>query len=322
MQTHTHNPQPSIPNIEYRISDLQRCALVVHGGAYDIPTKSHEAHTTGCRCAAEVGWEVLSDGGAALEAVEAAVRMLEDDPTFDAGRGSFLNTAAEIELDAIIMDGRDLNFGAVAAVQRVCHPVTLARLVMTESKHTMLVGAGAEAFAREHGLPVCSPEDLLTGRELERWRAEVAGTPHEWDRNAVPSDTVGAVALDGVGNLAAATSTGGTFNKHPGRVGDSPLVGCGAYADNRLGSVSATGEGEALMKVVISKTVCDFLARGMSAQKAADAAIAVLAERTAGAGGVIVLDRSGRVGIAHNTPYIAHAIVTTDGEILTGIEHR
>ena len=143
MQTHTHNPQPSIPNIEYRISDLQRCALVVHGGAYDIPTKSHEAHTTGCRCAAEVGWEVLSDGGAALEAVEAAVRMLEDDPTFDAGRGSFLNTAAEIELDAIIMDGRDLNFGAVAAVQRVCHPVTLARLVMTESKHTMLVGAGA-----------------------------------------------------------------------------------------------------------------------------------------------------------------------------------
>lgn len=316
MRTWTsHRSQPTLGNPSSPI-------LVVHGGAYDIPTESHEAHTAGCRRAAQAGWQVLAGGGSALEAVEAAVRVLEDDPTFDAGRGSFLNAAAEIELDAIIMDGRDLNFGAVAAVQRVRHPVTLARLVMAECTHAMLAGPGAETFAREHGLPVCPVEELLTGRELEHWRAGVGGTPHGWNENAIPSDTVGAVALDGAGNLAAATSTGGTFNKHPGRVGDSPLVGCGAYADNRVGSVSATGEGEALMKVVISKTVCDFLARGIAAQEAADAAIAVLVERTTGKGGVIVLDRWGCVGIAHNTPYIAHAIATIDGKIITGIEAR
>jgi beta-aspartyl-peptidase (threonine type) len=312
--------------------------LVVHGGAYDIPTETHQAHMDGCRRAAEAGWTVLARGGPALDAVEAAVRVMEDDPTFDAGYGSFLNAAGEVELDAIIMDGRDLDLGAVAAVQRVRHPVTLARLVMTASEHALLAGAGAEAFARQHGLPVCSTEELLAGRELERWRAAYAsGNPHGWEpfggacpeqsRGAQggpfgvePSDTVGAVALDADGNLAAATSTGGTFNKLPGRVGDSPLVGCGAYADNRTGAVSATGLGEALMKVVIAKTACDFIASGMTAQQAADAAIAVLAGRTTGEGGLIVLDRLGGVGIAHNTPYIAHAVITAGRKVITGIE--
>ena len=296
--------------------------ILVHGGAYDIPTETHQAHMEGCRRAAKAGWSVLVRGGAALDAVETAVRILEDDPTFDAGHGSFLNAAAEVELDAIIMDGRDLNLGAVAAVQRVRHPVTLARLVMTESEHALLAGAGAEAFARQHGLPVCPIEELLTGRELERWRtAQAGGDPQEWEPFGIePSDTVGAVALDVDGNLAVATSTGGTFNKLPGRVGDSPLVGSGAYADNRTGAVSATGLGEALMKVVISKTACDFIARGMTAQEAADAAIATLAERTTGEGGLIVLDRLGGVGVAHNTPYMAHAVVSTDGTITTGIE--
>jgi beta-aspartyl-peptidase (threonine type) len=341
--------------------------IVVHGGAYDIPSETHQAHMDGCRRAAEAGWTVLAHGGSALDAVEAAVRVMEDDPTFDAGYGSFLNAAGEVELDAIIMDGRDLDLGAVAAVQRVRHPVTLARLVMTESEHALLAGAGAEAFARQHGLPVCSTEELLAGRELERWRAaHASGNPHDWEPFGVacpeqsrraqgrpfghgrsvraqdrpfgvacpeqsrgaqdrpsgvaPSDTVGAVALDADGNLAAATSTGGTFNKLPGRVGDSPLVGCGAYADNRTGAVSATGLGEALMKVVISKTACDFIASGMTAQEAADAAIAVLAERTTGEGGLIVLDRLGGVGVAHNTPYIARAIVTPGRKVTTGIE--
>ena len=317
--------------------------IVVHGGAYDIPTETHQAHMDGCRRAAEAGWTVLARGGPALDAVEAAVRVMEDDPTFDAGYGSFLNAAGKVELDAIIMDGRDLDLGAVAAVQRVRHPVTLARLVMTASEHALLAGAGAEAFARQHGLPVCSTEELLAGRELERWRAaHASGNPHAWEpfgnaqggpfgdgRNVraqdgssdiVPSDTVGAVALDAGGNLAAATSTGGTFNKLPGRVGDSPLVGCGAYADNRTGAVSATGLGEALMKVVIAKTACDFIASGMTAQQAADAAITVLAGRTTGEGGLIVLDRLGGVGIAHNTPYIAHAVITAGRKVITGIE--
>jgi beta-aspartyl-peptidase (threonine type) len=328
--------------------------IVVHGGAYDIPSETHQAHVDGCRRAAEAGWAVLARGGPALDAVEAAVRVMEDDPTFDAGYGSFLNAAGEVELDAIIMDGRDLDLGAVAAVQRVRHPVTLARLVMTASEHALLAGAGAEAFARQHGLPVCSTEELLAGRELERWRAAYAsGNPHAWEpfgvaqggpfgvaqggpfggacpeqsrgaqgrsSGTVPSDTVGAVALDADGNLAAATSTGGTFNKLPGRVGDSPLVGCGAYADNRTGAVSATGLGEALMKVVIAKTACDFIASGMTAQQAADAAIAVLAGRTTGEGGLIVLDRLGGIGIAHNTPYIAHAVITAGRKVITGIE--
>jgi beta-aspartyl-peptidase (threonine type) len=287
----------------------QPAALVVHGGAYDIPEQAHQAHIAGCRRAAGEGWAVLSQGGSALEAVEAAVRVLEDDPTFDAGRGSFMNAAAEVELDAMIMDGRDLNLGAVAAVQRVYHPVTLARLVMTESKHAMLVGRGAEAFAREQGLPTCSPKDLLVGRELERWRAaEASGAPEAWSPfGASPSDTVGAVAFDGDGNLAAATSTGGTFHKVPGRVGDSPLVGCGAYADNRAGAASATGLGEALMKIVASKTACDFMAQGMPAQEAAEATVARLVERTGAWGGVILVDRLGRVGVAHSSPHIAFA---------------
>jgi beta-aspartyl-peptidase (threonine type) len=304
----------------------QSPTLIVHGGAYDIPTESHQAHITGCHNAAEAGWGVLARGGSALEAVETALRVMEDDPTFDAGRGSFFNAIGEVELDAIIMDGRNLNFGAVAAVQRVRYPITLARLVMTESEHTMLAGTGAEAFAREHGVPVCPIMELLTGRELERWKAAHADehpqgwTPFGAAPSSLPSDTVGAVALDADGNLAAATSTGGTFNKTPGRVGDSPLVGCGAYADNRTGAASATGLGEALMKVVISKTACDFIARGMTAQEAADAAVAVLTERTTGEGGLIVLDHAGRIGIAHNTAFIAHAHVTVGGEITTGIE--
>ena len=295
--------------------------ILVHGGAYDIPMETHQAHTEGCRRAAKAGWAVLVHGGTALEAVETAVRVLEDDPTFDAGCGSFLNAAAEVELDAIIMDGRELDLGAVAAVQRVRHPVTLARLVMTESEHAMLAGPGAEAFARHHGLPICPPEELLVGRELERWHdARAGGSPHDWEPFGIaPSDTVGALARDADGNLAAATSTGGTFNKLPGRVGDSPLVGSGAYADNRTGAVSATGLGEALMKVVISKTACDFIDRGMTAQEAADAAISVLAERTVGEGGLIVVDRLGGVGVAHNTPYIAHAFIAADGKLITAI---
>ncbi len=306
------------------MKNLTLITLIVHGGAYDIPLETHEAHQAGCRRAVETGWDLLTNGGSALDAVEAAVRILEDDPTYDAGRGSFLNAAGEIEMDAMIMDGRDLNCGAVATVQRVRNPVSLARLVMAESEHNMLAGAGAEAFARERGVPICPAEELVIERERARWRAQLDGADHEWDGNEQqtlkrPSDTVGAVAIDAQGNVAAATSTGGTFNKHPGRVGDSPLVGCGAYADNRSGAVSATGMGEALMKIVISKRVCDLIDAGMSAQQAADAAIAALAERTSGDGGVIVVDRSGRVGVAHNTPYIAHAYVTAGRDIVAGI---
>jgi len=295
--------------------------ILVHGGAWEIPEEAHAAHIGGCRHAAEAGLAALRSGGSALDAVEAAVRLMEDDLTFDAGRGSFLNAAGEVELDAIIMDGRDLNLGAVAAVQRVRNPVSLARLVMTESEHAFLVGTGAENFAREHGMPVCPPWELLVGRELERWKAFQAGEAPPVPAFFAPRGTVGAVAIDREGNLAAATSTGGTPNKLPGRVGDSPLVGCGAYADNRSAAASATGEGEALMKIVACKTACDLVAQGATPQEAAERVVALLAERTGGHGGLILLDPQGRFGIAHNTSYIAYALATADGSVHAGLRY-
>ncbi len=297
-----------------------RPTIVVHGGAWDIPQELRQDSIDGCHNAAQVGWDALTSGGTALDAVEAAVRVLEDTPIFDAGRGSFLNAAGEIELDAIIMDGRNLNLGAVMAVRRVRHPVTLARLIMTDCQHNILVSHGAETFAQEHGLPLIPNWHLLVARERERWSSRVSS--ENSSDSLLPQQsggTVGAVALDLEGHLAAATSTGGTFNKHPGRVGDSPLVGSGAYADDDTGAVSATGEGEDLMKIVISKLVCDYLARGMTAQEAADAAITLLVERTGGQGGLIVVGKKGHVGIAHCTSHLAHACITPEGEVLADI---
>lgn len=302
-----------------------RPVIIVHGGAGDIPEDLRQQSLQGCRQAAQAGWDLLAEGGGALHAIEAAVRVLEDAPAFDAGRGSVLNSRGEIEMDAIIMDGRNLDLGAVVAVKRVRHPVSLARLVMTESKHTVLAGEGAEAFAREHAVPLCPTWELVVERQAERWRSRGTDECHaeslsrEPSVAASPGDTVGAVALDVEGHLAAATSTGGTFNKRPGRVGDSPLVGCGAYVDDRTGAASATGDGEQLMKIVISKVVCDHLGRGMSALEAAEAAITLLTERTAGQGGLIVLDKQGGIGIAHSTSYLAFACVGPGGNVQAGI---
>lgn len=295
--------------------------LLVHGGAWEIPEDAHQAHVAGCKRAAEAGWAILADGGSALDAVEVAVRLMEDNPTFNAGHGSSLNARGEVELDAIIMDGRDLNLGAVAAVQRVRNPVALARLVMRESEHAFLVGSGAEAFARDQGVPICFPQELLVGEELKQREELQAGRAPRPPQHFMSPGTVGAVALDRQGNMAAATSTGGTQNKLPGRVGDSPLVGCGAYADNQA-AASATGEGEALMKVVICKTACDLVMRGHTPQEAAEVAVAVLAERTGeGHGGLIVMDRRGQSGIAHNTSYIAYAVATAGGQVDAGIRY-
>ncbi len=301
---------------------LIRPTLIVHGGAWDIPDDQVDAHLAGCTRACEAGWQFLQAGASALDAIEAAVRILEDDPTFDAGYGAHLNAAGQVELDAIMMDGATLNAGAVAAVQHVRNPISVARLVMEKSEHVLLVAQGAERFARQHGVPTCEAQDLLVGRELERWRV-LQGNP-DWHTShafgSIYRDTVGAVARDARGNIAAATSTGGTPNKLPGRVGDSPLIGCGAYADNQSGGVSATGWGESLMKVVMSKTTCDLLGRGLDAQQAAQAAVRVLAERVHGLGGVIVVDAQGRTGAMHNTPRMAHAYVdAAEGEIIARV---
>ncbi len=285
--------------------------LIVHAGAWDIPKEQEAEHLAGIRRAVSEVFPRLEAGMPALDAVEAAVRVLEEDPALNAGRGAVLNARGEIELDAMLMDGKELRVGAVAAVRNILHPVSLARAVMERSEHCFLVGQGALEFARTLGIPEVDPQELLTERELIYYREHVQGNGHctaAATFGAVPADTVGAAAMDLQGNLAAATSTGGAPGKLPGRVGDSPLVGAGAYADNQTGAASATGWGEYIMRVVLTKTACDLLT-DLSAQEAARAAIAVLEQRVHGLGGLIVIDRHGNYGFAHNTPKMAFALM-------------
>ncbi|HRQ36376.1 MAG TPA: isoaspartyl peptidase/L-asparaginase [Chloroflexota bacterium] len=287
---------------------MDKTVILVHGGAgsWDLTSARLVTAMAACREAALAGQQVLLAGGSALDAVETAVRVLEDCPVLDSGRGSYPNRNGEIEVDALIMDGRTLNLGAVAAVQGVRYPTSLARRVMSDTPHHFLVGAGAEAFADSIGFPRCELADL--------WVEEMAAQ----SQPAPTSDTVGAVALDADGNLAAATSTGGTRYKMPGRVGDSPLVGAGGYADNRTAAVSATGHGESLMKVLTSKQVCDLVAMGFSAQLAGETAVRLLTERTGGEGGLIAIDHLGQVGIAFNTTAMPYAQAIGEGEVVVG----
>lgn len=300
--------------------------IVVHGGAgsWDLSHNRMDRALADCRAAAQAGQDILIGGGSALDAVEAAVRVMEDSPVLDAGRGSYLNADGEIEMDALIMDGATMDLGAVAAVKLIRHPISLARKVMTDCEHNFLVAGGAETFATNMGFPRCDIYDLLSEDQLEFFlsldkRDEVITEALLLGESAI-GDTVGAVALDQGGDLAAATSTGGTRGKLPGRVGDSPLVGSGAYADNWTAAVSATGHGEALMKVLISKRVCDFVADGLSTQKACEAAIDVLTERVHGLGGVISVDVRGRIGIAFNTVAMPYAFAIGDKPLVSGRE--
>ena len=279
-------------------------AVIVHGGAWKIPKKQEKPCLEGAERAARVAMNCLLDDNSALDAVEVAVECMENNPAFDAGVGSVLNAEGEIELDAAIMDGRTLNAGAVAAVRNIRNPVSLARKVMENSDHVFLVGEGANKFATLQGFEKF--DGLLVKRELNRWkklREKYRGTMKFSDENG----TVGAVAMDAHGNIAAATSTGGIPFKLPGRVGDSCLIGCGLCADNKVGGVSATGYGESIIKVMLSRVVCELLERGLTAQKAAEQSVKMLEKKINGRGGVIVLDRKGNVGIFYNTPKMARA---------------
>ncbi len=289
-------------------------SLIVHGGAWDIPEKALDAHRDGCSQALSVGWSLLQSGASAVEAVEKVVQCLEDHGAFDAGGGSHLNEVGEIELDASMMHGKLLRCGAVAAVQRIKNPISLARRVMEESEHILLVGSGAERFAADHGIELCDAGDLISDREKKYWEerkhAKHSGK-HAFRKAA--SDTVGAVAMDKHGDICVGTSTGGTFKKHPGRVGDSPLIGCGSYADNAVGGVSTTGWGEAMIKVVMAKTVIDILElNGGDPQAAAESGIEILRRKVDGNGGVIVLNRFGKPGVAFNTPKMARAYMNIE----------
>lgn len=310
-------------------------SLIVHGGAGKILAESVEGTRAGIRRALDAAWTVLLAGGAALDAVETAIVALEDDLTFEAGFGSHLNRDGRVQLDAILMDGGTLKAGAVAAVERVRNPIRLARCILEKSPHMMLVAAGAEQFAIENGLPLCDPDELITERARTAWRErrESQSAPQNLSSK---QGTVGAVALDSTGRIASGTSTGGTFFKYPGRVGDSPLIGCGCYADTAFGGVSCTGHGEGIMKILMAKTAVDLLhdapateaylrsfpARGTAgdhlgpdivAQAAADLAVERLAQRTNSAGGLILLDREGHPAVAFNTPAMSYGYVLPDG---------
>jgi len=377
--------------------------LIVHGGAWAIPADAAQAHESGVRQALETGYKILALGGSALDAVEAAVTVLEDDPTFDAGRGSFLTSDGRVQLDALLMDGGRMKAGGVACVERLRNPIQAARLVLEKSPHVYFVGQGAEQFAASHGMVLIDNAELVLDRERQRLlqaqarqsagladetfsgqladdkdpatgvpidgslatgrgtafteggfveggsvsghdfsRAETqqkneegASAPEaeppfpDFDSPGAPGDgssspgwdshdTVGAVALDGHGNLAAATSTGGTLNKTPGRVGDSSLIGCGCYADNLAAAVSLTGWGEPIMKLVLGKWATDRVAAGSAPEIAAREAISYLYNRLGGHGGIILLGPDGRFGLAHNTPAMAWGLATPSG-LQTGL---
>jgi len=290
-------------------------SLIVHGGAWNIPPDLIEAHKSGCKSALLEGWEILRSGGHALDAVERAIRKMEDDSAFDAGRGSHLNVEGQMELDASVMEGSGLKAGAVAAVQGIKNPISLARRVL-ESEHVFLVGRGASLFAREVGVAKCAREELLVERELRRWKALREDTAfHSQDAFGISkAGTVGAVGMDWWGNVVAGNSTGGSPYKHPGRVGDCPLIGCGIYADNSLGGAACTGWGEAIIRVVMAKSAVDLLTDARPVQEAAELAVQLLQEKVDGLGGLIMIDRKGDIGYAFNTPKMAYAYLSEDLE--------
>jgi L-asparaginase / beta-aspartyl-peptidase len=352
--------------------------LLIHGGAWAMPDDAIAAHERGIAAALAAGWSALARGGTAVDAVEAAVTIMEDDDTFDAGRGSFLTRDGRVQLDALLMNGADLRTGGVACVERLRNPIQAARLVLEKSPHVYFVGTGAERFATQNGMRLIDNTELIVPRERDRLmafqQAEAAGHPdttfsganppadtvgapepalslskglasETWEEAATSSsqaqaaletevshtlpdelriddptlhshDTVGAVALDQYGNIAAGTSTGGTLSKAPGRVGDSSLIGCGCYADNLSAAVSLTGWGEPIMKLVLGKWAVDRVASGATPQAASSEAIAYLFNRLGGHGGIILLGPDGRIGIAHNTPRMAWGIATAKGHQL------
>jgi L-asparaginase / beta-aspartyl-peptidase len=292
--------------------------LLIHGGAWAMPDDAVAAHEEGIAKALAAGYALLEQGASAVDAVEAAVSVMEDDETFDAGRGSFLTQDGRVQMDALLMNGENLRTGGVACVERLRNPIRAARLVLDKSPHVYFVGIGAERFARQNGMALCDNMELVIPREPERlFKAqadELAGRPDETFSGSLDShDTVGAVSLDVHGNIAAGTSTGGTLNKAPGRVGDSSLIGCGCYADNLTAAVSLTGWGEPIMKLVLGKWAVDRVAAGASPDEAAHEAIDYLFTRLGGHGGIILLGPDGRVGLAHNTPRMAWGLRTPAG---------
>jgi beta-aspartyl-peptidase (threonine type) len=318
--------------VDQRKMENKKFGLVVHGGAGTIersemtPEKERE-YRAGLERALTAGYEILKRGGSSLDATEAAVRVLEDDPHFNAGRGAVFTSAGTNEMDAAIMDGKTLAAGAVAVLKHVKNPIRLARLVMEKSGHVMMDGEGAEGFAKENGLELMDQKYFFTQprwdalqkmKAAEKKRTSGAGKAvliTDQDRHG----TVGAVALDRDGNLAAATSTGGTTNKRPGRVGDTPVIGAGTYANNAACAVSATGDGEYFIRASVGHNVSALMEyRGMSLKDAAQAALDKVA-KLGGTGGLIVIDRDGNMALPFNTSGMYRGYVDPNGKVVVEI---
>ena len=301
--------------------------LVIHGGAGSYKGKSPEQSEAGVAAithAAETGAAILKQGGRSLDAVEAALRIMEDSGAFDAGRGAYYSQAGVPELDASIMDGKTLQAGAVASVRHIANPISLARMVMERTKHVMIVGPGAEEFAQSQGVPLVPPFYFYTDREWKRYLNDKAKAEKKSSRlvnapgvlDEPVHGTTGAVALDQAGNLAAGTTTGGTAFKMTGRVGDSPIIGAGTYANNQSCAVSGTGDGEFYIRNNVAADICArvrYLHVPLE-QAANDVVMKELVEQH-GEGGVIALDPQGHVATPFNTNGMIHAIVRADGKI-------
>jgi beta-aspartyl-peptidase (threonine type) len=289
--------------------------IVVHGGAWDIPDRQVNDNLIGVKEAANKGWSVLIKRGSALDAVETAVTTLEDNPIFDAGIGSVLTRDETVEMDALIMNGLSLEAGAVAGLRDVRYPIKLARLVMEKTPHVFMIGEGATKLAEEFKLERITQSQLITEearRELSEWmNAQKFG-------KSFSHDTVGAVALDTKGNLAAATSTGGVTGKQVGRVGDVPIIGSGGYADNKVGAVSTTGHGESILKINLAKLVLTYMDSGINVQQAAEKALLYMSDRVNGNGGLIAIDKEGNIGNAFTTKRMSWASIK-HGELKFGI---
>jgi len=298
--------------------------IVVHGGAGNWHPERVNPGIEGVKKAAKTGFEVMIRGGSALDAVVEAVAVLEDTGAFNAGYGSALTIEKTVEMEASVMEGKTLKAGAAGLLRNIRNPVRLARIVMEHTDHVFVVGEGAEKLAKLFNLERRKPitelrlkyyeqqkQALLEGKfELPKLASLVKEHPELFDL-----ETVGAVALDKDGNVAAATSTGGFPLKMPGRIGDSSLIGCGTYADNRSGACSATGVGEIAIRLCLAKTVCNFMESGKSAQEAVEAAIRLVNERMAGtynAMGLIAVNIKGEIGAAHNSKHLCWAYLTPE----------
>ena len=294
--------------------------LVIHGGAgvvrKEMTPEKEKAVRAGLEKALATGYAVLKSGGNSLDAVQKAIVVLEDDPNFNAGRGAVFNHEGKNELDASIMDGATQRAGAVANVHRIRNPIELARAVMEKSEHVMLIGDGAEQFAQSIGMPLVDPKYFYTEA---RWKALQQALEEEKAKSAEAGKTphhgtVGAVALDVKGNLAAGTSTGGMTNKRFGRVGDSPIIGAGTYADARC-AVSATGWGEFYIRATAARDICARVEfRGDELKKAADEVVLGVIPKLGGDGGVIALDKDGNIAMPFNTDGMFRGWVDRDGK--------